>query len=199
MSNNNLQIELQEAQQKKIEFFCQFINNNNISQAEYYLNKANWDENLAVQYFYNRPDYANNYKQNISQKNNIQNENVLKRHASVKMNNKNNNDIIDKNHVRYMYNPKNKYIEFNIENIIVYEGNKGIHHTHDKTLLYIKDNLKNVELNFKTFINILESNVGIILVFNDENYNKIKEQIKQINELNEKIQDYIYFSSLIKF
>jgi hypothetical protein len=26
MSNNNLQIELQEAQQKKIEFFCQFIN-----------------------------------------------------------------------------------------------------------------------------------------------------------------------------
>ena len=193
MSNNNLQIELQEAQQKKIEFFCQFINNNNISQAEYYLNKANWDEYLAVQYFYNRPDYANNYKQNISQKNNIQNENVLKRHASVKMNNKNNNDIIDKNYFRYMYNPKNKYLEFNIENIIVYEGNKGIHHTHDKTLLYIKNNLKNVELNFKTFINILESNVGIILVFNDENYNKIKEQIKQINELNEKIQDYIIF------
>ena len=193
MSNNNLQIELQEAQQKKIEFFCQFINNNNISQAEYYLNKANWDENLAVQYFYNRPDYANNYKQNISKKNSIQNEKVLKMHASAKMNDKNNNDIIDKNYVRYMYNPKNKYLEFNIENIIVYEKNKGIHHTYDKTLLYIKNNLKNVELNFKTFINILENNVGIILVFNDESCNKIKEQIKQINELNEKIQDYIIF------
>jgi len=192
MSNNNFQIELQEAQQKKIDYFCQIINNNNISQAEYYLNKANWDENLAIQYFYN-PDYANNYKQNAQKTSHIQKENYIKRHASAKMKNKNNNDIIDKTYVKREYNKNNKYIQFNIEDITNYKEDKGIHHTHDKTLLYIKNNLKNVEVNFKIFINKLETNAGLILVFNEESLHKVKEQIKQINEINEIFQNYIIF------
>ena len=48
------QSELQEAQQKKIDFFCYHINNNDLSKAEYYLTKANWDEKLAVEIYFNK-------------------------------------------------------------------------------------------------------------------------------------------------
>ena len=85
MSNNN-QFELQQAQQKKIDNFCEIINNNNIQQAEHYLNKANWDEELAVQYFFNSQARHREDNNNI---NDNPKANILKRHASAKMNVKN--------------------------------------------------------------------------------------------------------------
>ena len=78
---SNMRSELQEAQQKKIDYFCEFTNNNNLSQAEYYLNKANWDEKMAVEFYFNKPDHRYN-NNNIY---NIPNEHNLKRHASAKM------------------------------------------------------------------------------------------------------------------
>ena len=199
MSNNNLQIDLQEAQQKKINYFCEFINNNNISQAEYYLNKANWDENLAIEYFYNRHDYVEQFnKHNKNNINLIPEDNKIKRNASAKSGNKiNNNNIIKKNYIKEVYNQENKYIEFNIDNLKKENENKGIHATHDKTLLYIKNNLKNVETNFKIFIQKLINKAGIILIFREDNIYKIKEQINQINEIKEKIQNYIIFPTSI--
>ena len=213
MSNNN-QFELQHAQQKKIDNFCEVINNNNIQQAEYYLNKANWDEELAVQYFFNSQARHKQINNNI---NDIPKSNILKRHASAKMNVKNgseNNHINqnynynynrnydqnynnDKNnYVRRISNNNNQYIEINIDNLIN-EKEKGSQYTHDKVLLYIKNNLKNVETNFKNFIQKLVNNAGIILIFREENLQRLKEQIIQINELKDKIPNYIIFPASV--
>ena len=191
MYNNNIHTELQEAQQKKIDYFCEFIDDNNIPQAEHYLNKANWDENLAIQIYFNRRD---SNKQNYHNINNIHKDNNLKRNANLKKINQINNIIDEKTDVKSMYNEENKYIEFNVDNLIVNkEKNKDTHYSHDKILLYIKNTLKNVEINFKSFMKKLVNNAGIILIFKEENHVKIKEQINQINELKEKVKNYIIF------
>ena len=192
MSNSCLNSELREIQQKKINYFFEFTNNNSLSQAEYYLNKANWDENLAIEYFFNKPDYHNNKKNNNIIE--LPKMNNLKRHASAKINNK-----IDQNHdsknkkVPQIDNVENKYFEYNIQMLLFKKENKGIHSTHDKTLLYIKNNLKNVETNFKTFFQKLVNNAGIILIFKEENIERLKYQINQINEMDEIFHNYIIF------
>ena len=66
-------------------------------------------------------------------------------------------------------------MEFNIDIFINDKENKGSHYTHDKYLLYIKNNLKNVETNFKMFIQKITKKPGIILIFNEEKFLKIKE------------------------
>ena len=197
MSNNNLQKELQEAQQKKIDYFCEIINNNNISQAEYYLNKANWNENLAIEYFWEKQDNNNQNQKNNSKINNNYNKHEIKRNSSAKIinqnNNKINNNINQKNLVFEVFNQDKKYMEFNIDIFINDKENKGSHYTHDKYLLYIKNNLKNVETNFKMFLQKIKNIPGIILIFNEEKYFKIKEQINQINILKEKLINFIIF------
>jgi len=188
---SNMRSELQEAQQKKIDYFCEFTNNNNLSQAEYYLNKANWDEKMAVEFYFNKPDYRYN-NNNIY---NIPNEHNLKRHASAKMRNNNENDIINNSknlNYKYghiVYDQNSKYIEYNINDLLKEKENKGSHYTHDKTYLYVKNNLKNPITNFKSFMEKLEYNAGVILIFREENIYKLKEQIPQVNEIREKIQN----------
>ena len=195
MSNNNIQRELREAQQKKIDYFCEIINNNNIAQAEYYLNKSNWDENVAIQLYYNKPDYNLNYKRNIQNTDNIPREKIIKRIESAKFTNKQNNNVnINKNNnIHIENNQENKYFEFNIKNLVRDEPKKGIRFIHDKNLLYIKNNLKNVETDFKIFLNKLINVAGIILIYREENIQIIKEQINNINSLREKIGNYIIF------
>ena len=195
MSNNNIQRELREAQQKKIDYFCEIINNNNIAQAEYYLNKSNWDENVAIQLYYNKPDYNLNYKRNIQNTDNIPREKIIKRIESAKFTNKKNNNVnINKNNnIHIENNQENKYFEFNIKNLVRDEPKKGIRFIHDKNLLYIKNNLKNVETDFKIFLNRLINAAGIILIYREENIQIIKEQINNINSLREKIGNYIIF------
>ena len=195
MSNNNIQRELREAQQKKIDYFCEIINNNNIAQAEYYLNKSNWDENVAIQLYYNKPDYNLNYKRNIQNTDNIPREKIIKRIESAKFTNKKNNNVnINKNNnIHIENNQENKYFEFNIKNLVRDEPKKGIRFIHDKNLLYIKNNLKNVETDFKIFLNKLINVAGIILIYREENIQIIKEQINNINSLREKIGNYIIF------
>ena len=195
MSNNNIQRELREAQQKKIDYFCEIINNNNIAQAEYYLNKSNWDENVAIQLYYNKPDYNLNYKRNIQNTDNIPREKIIKRIESAKFTNKKNNNVnINKNNnIHIENNQENKYFEFNIKNLVRDEPKKGIRFIHDKNLLYIKNNLKNVETDFKIFLNKLINAAGIILIYREENIQIIKEQINNINSLREKIGNYIIF------
>ena len=197
MSNNSFKSELQKIQQQKINYFCEFIHNNSLSQAEYYLNKANWDENVAIELYYNKPDYQNNHKQNINNIKNINDipkKNNLKRHTSAKMNNKNNQnyDIKNKN-IPKIDNVENKYFEYNVEMLLFKRENKGIHSTHDKTLLYLKNNLKNVETNFTTFFQKLVNNAGIILIFKEENLELLKYEINVINEMNEIYHNYIIF------
>ena len=195
MSNNNIQRELREAQQKKIDYFCEIINNNNIAQAEYYLNKSNWDENVAIQLYYNKPDYNLNYKRNIQNTDNIPREKIIKRIESAKFTNKKNNNVnINKNNnIHIENNQENKYFEFNIKNLVRDEPKKGIRFIHDKNLLYIKNNLKNVETDFKIFLNKLINAAGIILIYREENIQIIKEQINNINSLREKIGNYIIY------
>ena len=213
MSVNNQHFDLQEAQQRKIDYFCEITNDNNISQAEHYLNKANWNEELAVQYFFSRQSQHfhqnnNNIDNNRNNnKNNNMKDNNLKRHASAKMNNNNiNNNYnfnysnnlnpnLDKNknnYVRRINNIESKYIELNINNLIN-EKEKGSQYIHDKTLLHIKNNLKNVETNFKKFIQKLGNNAGVILIFKDDNLPRLREQINQINEIKEIVQNYVIF------
>ena len=195
MSNNNIQRELREAQQKKIDYFCEIINNNNIAQAEYYLNKSNWDENVAIQLYYNKPDYNLNYKRNIQNTDNIPREKIIKRIESAKFTNKKNNNVnINKNNnIHIENNQENKYFEFNIKNLVRDEPKKGIRFIHDKNLLCIKNGLKNVETDFKIFLNKLINAAGIILIYREENIQIIKEQINNINSLREKIGNYIIF------
>ena len=197
MSKNNYKSELQKIQQQKINYFCEFINNNSLSQAEYYLNKANWDEKVAIELYYNNPDYQNNHKQNINNNKNkidIPKRNNLKRHASAKTNHKNNQNNDFKNiNIPPIGNVENKYLEYNIQMLLFKRENKGIHSVHDKTLLYIKNNLKNVETNFKTFFQKLVINAGIILIFKEENIDRLKYQIDLINEMNEIYHNYIIF------
>ena len=58
MSN---QQELERIQWVKINYFCSKLGINDISRAEKYLNKANWDEILAVRNFnLSHPDYIPN-------------------------------------------------------------------------------------------------------------------------------------------
>ena len=159
---------------------------------EYYLNKANWDENLAIEYFFNKPDYHNNKKNNNIIE--LPKMNNLKRHASAKIHNKSDQSHDSKNKkVPQIDNVENKYFEYNIQMLLFKKENKGIHSTHDKTLLYIKNNLKNVETNFKTFFQKLVNNAGIILIFKEENIERLKYQINQINEMDEIFHNYIIF------
>ena len=168
---------------------------NNIAQAEYYLNKSNWDENVAIQLYYNKPDYNLNYKRNIQNTDNIPREKIIKRIESAKFTNKKNNNVnINKNNnIHIENNQENKYFEFNIKNLVRDEPKKGISFIHDKNLLYIKNNLKNVETDFKIFLNKLINAAGIILIYREENIQIIKEQINNINSLREKIGNYIIF------
>ena len=196
MSNNN-RLELEQAQERKIDNFCEIINNNNIKQAEYYLNHADWNVELAVQYYFNHQSKHRHENNNINDNSKVNN---LKRHASAKLDVKNSNienqshSNIDKNnYVRRISDNKNQYIiSININDLLI-EKEKGSQYTHDKTLLYIKNNLKNVETNFKAFSQKLVYNAGIILIFKGENLPRIKEQIIQINTLKDKVENYIIF------
>ena len=185
------QSELQEAQQKKIDFFCYHINNNDLSKAEYYLTKANWDEKLAVEIYFNKKEIV---------KNNMQHGHPLKRHSSARTNA--NNIIINNKNKQEIYNLKvkndSKYIEYNISYLVKKDYSKGIHSIHDKSILYIRNNLKNVETNFKSFSQKLKYNSGIIMLYEDESFSKVKEQIIKINNDIKKInQNYIIFPTSI--
>ena len=196
MSQKDGQNALQEAQQKKIDFFCLHINNNDISKAEYYLTKANWDEKLAVQIYFNNNDIVNKNGHNNQQ--GLQ----LKRHTSARANVKKINQYIDDNVEKNKFNyPKaynSNYIEYNITCLIEKENNKGINSLHLKNILYIKNNLKNVETNFNIFFQKLKYNSGVILLFDDESYSKVKGQINNINISIKNInQNYVIFPTTI--
>ena len=130
--------------------------------------------------------------------NNIPKDKKIKRIESAKFTNKNKNynniiNIEKNNYINKEHNQENKYMEFDIKNLLKDEQKKGIHFSHDKNLLYIKNNLKNVETDFKQFLNKLINTAGIILIFKEENIHKIKEQINYINSLKEKIENYTIF------
>ena len=181
MSSQNYQ-ELANIQNNKIMFFCSKIGDNNPSRAERYLTQANWDENLAVENFIRtHPNHVlpSNQNNNAFQFSNIN---------QTQGNNSGNKSNIKKSE---------NYLEFTIGESLINSGNNN--EPESNSLIFLRNNLKYVEKDYKSFLKLLkERRSGVIIIINNESPNKIKEQIKKINEemANKNInQKYIIYST----
>ena len=162
-------------QSKKISDFCNLTGVKNYRVAENYLNECEWDEQFAAQkylsslsdnvndYSYNKPK---EYEKHIIPVNEIKNENKPKI-----INDNKNKDII-----------RNGYLEFKMsETFIKNSKDSG---PFSESLNYISKNLKSVDRFFYSFLEKLKNIRGIIIIFNEESFNRLKDQIKIINENN---------------
>ena len=203
-SHYNKQQIYENIQNKKITYFCSTIGDNDISRAERYLTEANWDENLAVQNFFDR-------HQNYIPHNHIHNHNHIHLNALPSNNFLNNqpqfmsNPIInDFNHImnnnlpkkenENKNNKKYKYLEFNIGESLIKNSYKSL--TNSNYFNYLLAHLTSIQKNFNDFLSKLKKAGGIIIVFNDESFERFKKQIKKINENNlikEIIQNCVIF------
>ena len=176
MLSQNFQ-ELANIQNNKLMFFLSKLGINDVSRAERYLIQANWDEKLAVENFINtHPSHILPFNQN----NNIAfqfNSNFQQRLAPLSQLNQrqgNNNEI--RNNLEKTEN----YIEFNIGESLINSGNNN--EPMSSNLVYLRNNLKTLETDYKSFLKKLkERSSGVIIIVNQENQEKLKEQIKKIN------------------
>ena len=179
MSNLNSEYQkLQDIQTQKILYFCDKIGHNDMSYAEKYLSQANWDERLAYNIFLQKhPNFIpSNHHHHHNEDLNNQNFQPQFAPPTQISHNRHNNQNKKENE-----NEKNNYLIFNIgEALIKSEDNNGYNSDY---INYLKMNLKGIEYNYERFLKILKIKSGIILFFNDESFNKIKEQIKKINEI----------------
>ena len=169
MSSQNYQ-ELANIQNNKIMFFCSKIGDNNPSRAERYLTQANWDENLAVENFIRtHPNHVLPSNQN---NNAFQFSNIIQNQGNNSGNNSGNKSNIKKSE---------NYLEFTIGESLINSGNNN--EPESNSLIFLRNNLKSVEKDYKSFLKLLkERRSGVIIIINNESPNKIKEQIKKINE-----------------
>ena len=199
MSSNNLykQQVYENIQKNKISYFCSMIGDNDISRAERYLTEANWNENLAVQNFFDR-------HQNYNPHNHIHYNAFSGRNAPNSQPQFMSNPVIY-GHNHYRNNISNKenenknnkkynYLEFNIGDSLIKNSYKSL--SNSNYLNYLSANLKSFQNNFNNFLSKLKKSGGIIIVFNDESFERFKKQIKKINENNlikEIIQNCVIF------
>ena len=182
MSN---QQELERIQWNKINYFCFTLGINDVSRAEKYLIKANWDEKLAVSNFnLSHPDYIPNipqynqfyqvpfyfnqmqipYYQNIPYQ-----MPQIQQMPQIPYNN--NRDKISNNNKN-----KRNFIEFYLSESIM--NCKDSSHSLNN---YLKDNLNSIELLFEKYLKSLKNKRGIIIIYSEENFNILKEHINKIN------------------
>lgn len=183
------QQELERIQWNKINYFCLTLGINDVSRAEKYLFKANWDEKLAVRNFnLSHPDYIPNIPQynpiyqapfNFNQ---IQFpsyfQNIPYQMPQIPQIPQNNNrDIISNNN---QYQNKKNYIEFYLSKYIMNckDNNTASFHS----LNYLKNNLNSLELLFGNYLKSLKNKRGIIIIYSEEKFNKLKEHINKINQ-----------------
>lgn len=172
--------EYENIQKTKIAIFCSAIGDNNIARAERYLNQANWDEQIAISNFvmnhqFQIPDLLNqndfsskNYSNFQPHKNNF---NIPKKPESYKEKDKNEN--INENSNIY-------YFQLHIGDSTIKNSNNCL--PNSEYYNYITNNLKSFHRDFRTFMKNLKRIRGIIIIFNTNSYDRLKEQIKQINE-----------------
>ena len=183
------QQELERIQWNKINYFCLTLGINDVSRAEKYLFKANWDEKLAVRNFnLSHPDYIPNIPQynpiyqapfNFNQ---IQFpsyfQNIPYQMPQIPQIPQNNNrDIISNNN---QYQNKKNYIEFYLSKYIMNCKDNNTASSH--SLNYLKNNLNSLELLFGNYLKSLKNKRGIIIIYSEEKFNKLKEHINKINQ-----------------
>ena len=185
MSN---QQELERIQWVKINYFCSKLGINDISRAEKYLNKANWDEILAVRNFnLSHPDYI----PNIPQYNQIYQvpfyfnqmqfpyyQNIPYQMPQIpqmpQISQSNNREVVSNNNKNQN---KRNFIEFYLSESIM--NCKDSSHSLN---YYLKDNLNSIELLFEKYLKSLKNKKGIIIIYSEENFNILKEHINKINQ-----------------
>ena len=183
------QQELERIQWNKINYFCLTLGINDVSRAEKYLFKANWDEKLAVRNFnLSHPDYIPNIPQynpiyqapfNFNQ---IQFpsyfQNIPYQMPQIPQIPQNNNrDIISNNN---QYQNKKNYIEFYLSKYIMNCKDNNTASSH--SLNYLKNNLNSLELLFGNYLKSLKNKRVIIIIYSEEKFNKLKEHINKINQ-----------------
>ena len=178
MSNSNREQVYGEIQQKKIEYFFNKTGINEISRAERYLDYGNWDEKKAVEKFFERhPNHKPSVKNNnneINAQNYSNFQPIFAPPTQVSRRNKpqpNNKE-----------NKNENYLSFSISDTL-YNYSYVNHEPKSETYYYIKKNL-NPEKVFESFLKKLRKNKGIIIVFNEDSFERIKEQIKNIKDDN---------------
>ena len=189
MSN---QQELERIQWVKINYFCSKLGINDISRAEKYLNKANWDEILAVRNFnlshpnyisiipqynhqtYQAPFYFNQmqfpYYQNIAYQ-------MPQIPQMPQISQSNNREVVSNNNKNQN---KRNFIEFYLSESINNCKENNIDSSH--SLNYLKNKLNSIELLFRNYLTSLKNKRGIIIIYSEENFNILKEHIEKISQ-----------------
>jgi len=208
------QQELERIQWNKINYFCSRLGINDLSRAEKYLIKANWDEKLAVsdfcsshpnyiipnipQYnqFYQAPNYFNQmqfpYYQNIPYQ--IPQMPQMPQMPQIPQILENNNrDIFQ---VPYNNNNKRNYIELYLSESIMNCKDNNISSSYS---LFLKDNLSSIELSFENYLKSLKNKKGIIIIYSEEKFNILQEHINKIknnSSINNLLKNCVIFPTL---
>jgi len=175
--------ELENLQNKKIEYFFRKIGIRDIHRAERYLNEANWDEKLAVANFIRRhnPNYQNNLN-NLNKNNQEENQNnqdaQFQRPPPTEKSERNNSRIMKK-----VIEPEKNYISLKMTQII--EDHKFNNGPNSESISLLKTNLKPVELVFNNFLKAKKNLMHIIIIYSEESFNRrIINQLKPLKKHN---------------
>ena len=174
--NYNYQKEYENIQRGKIKYFCERTGVKDYKKAEQYLNENEWDEIFAVakyKNFHQNNNYNNNY---YPLQNNQNYMNQFMPPTDIKHNNR--PKINDDN--KKKDDKQNNYLEIKIsEPLLKNSHDSG---TYSDPLNFISKNLKSVARTIDSCLKQLNNKGGIIIIFNEESFNRLKGQIKNINE-----------------
>ena len=184
--------EYENIQKTKIAIFCSAIGDNNIERAERYLTQANWNEQIALQNFVlaHQKQIPDIFRQNdfsSQSHSNLNNINISKLSVNKEKDNKKEN----------IKDNKIYYYQFHIRDTIIKNSYNCL--PNSEYFNYISQNLKLFQRDFNTFMKSLKGCGGVIIIFNDSSYNRLKEQIKKINEqsfIKEIIKNFVIFPVL---
>ena len=172
--------ELQELQNKKIDYFFRKVGIRDIHRAERYLTEANWDEKLAVVNFNRRhnPNYNKNLYNN-NQEENQNNQDIQFQRPPPTIGSQRNNS----RKIKKVNESEENYIALKMtQSIEDHKFNNGPTH---QSISYLKSTLKQVELGFNSFLKTKKNLVHIILIYSEETFNsKIINQIKPLKKHN---------------
>ena len=189
MSNYNKQKEYEKIQMSKLSYFCSVIGDNDFLKAERYLTESDWDEQVAVE------TYLLTHQNDI-----ISDQAINKDQSQFKKQYQNKPQIPKNENININNYEKKNFLEFNINETIIKYSNES--YPYSAYLKDISNKLNPIERIFNSFLKIIKYKVGIIIIFNDESFNRLVEQIKKINENNfnkEMTQNCIIYPILDKY
>ena len=186
MSLSNSSIYYGDIQQRRIDSFCRKTGIKDFNIAEEYLDSCDWEEKRAVEKFFkNHPnhnpyqnhdccDYDNsNPKPFLSPPpTQVSHKNSSKKKDLDKNKDKDKDKDININNEKQIIND---YFTFNFSKLLN-ENNNNNNKKESLTLQYIIKELKE-EISFNSFMKLLKNQRGIILVFKEQSFDRIKEQM----------------------